>query len=271
MKSTPFFRSKFFLNQVLIALGSVILLVWLTLWVLKWYTHHGEQLSVPDLHGMKLEDATKTIIDNKLKYEVIDSSFDPKYEPKTVLQQRPLAGAKVKRKRKLFLTINANAPEQIQLPNLVDHSFRQAYEILLTAGFKIGRLEYEDSRFFNLVLYPKINGDSVGTGFMVHKGATVDLVLGKGNMRKLLIPKLINEQLFKAKETIILSNLNVGKVQFDKSVVSHADSMQAKIFRQRPMFGKGYRVDPGSEVQIWLTTDSLKLLNSRLLLQQQTN
>lgn len=251
-----------------IALGIVIVLIWITLFGLKWYTHHGEKLTVPDLYGNNLEQAIETIKDENLRYTIYDSIYNPKYEPGTILDQRPLAGAIVKRNRNVFLTINAHNPEQVRFPNLVDNSFRQAYELLVTNGFKIGKLEYKESQFFNLVLFPKYKGDSIGEGSMIDKGATIDLVLGNGNTYSVLVPNLIKRNNIQAQEKIILSNLNVGKVHFDETVFSHSDSIKAKVFKQFPAFDENQRVDLGNKIDIWLTIDTLKLQKADSLLQK---
>ncbi|NOU61866.1 PASTA domain-containing protein [Marinifilum caeruleilacunae] len=268
MKSNHFFKSKFFLIQVGIALGITIVLVWITLSGLKWYTHHGEKLTVPNLYGRSLEEAEQKIDEENLRFTVYDSIYNPKYAPGTVLDQRPLAGAIVKRNRNLFLTINAHQPEQVRFPNLVDNSFRQAYELLITNGFKIGRLEYSKSQFFNLVLYPKHKGDSIGAGTMIDKGATIDLVLGRGNTFGVLAPNLMGKSNAQAKEKIILSNLNIGKVEFDESIVSHSDSLNAKVFKQYPSYNEDRKIRPGNNIDIWLTRDTLKLQQADSLLQQ---
>ncbi len=268
MKSTNFFKSKFFLIQLGIALLITIAIVWITLSGLRWYTHHGEKLTVPDLFGTSLENAAKTIDEENLRFTVYDSIYNPKYEPGTVLDQRPIAGSIVKRNRSLFLTINAHKPEQVRFPNLVDNSFRQAYELLITNGFKIGRLEYAKSQFFNLVLYPKYKGDSIGSGSMIDKGATIDLVLGRGNTFGVLAPNLMGKNNTQAKEKIIMSNLNVGKVQFDESIKNHIDSIQAKVFKQYPDYNENLKIRPGNNIDLWLTKDTLKLQQADSLLQQ---
>ncbi|MPQ47616.1 PASTA domain-containing protein [Marinifilum sp. N1E240] len=268
MKSGNFFKSKLFLFQIGLALLVTIVLVWITLSGLKWYTHHGEKLSVPDLYGSSLEDAANKIESENLRYSVYDSIYDPKLEPGTVLDQRPIAGAIVKRNRNLFLTINAHKPEQVRFPNLVDNSFRQAYELLMTNGFKIGRLEYNESQFFNLVLYPKYKGDSINTGSMINKGATIDLVLGRGKTYGIIAPNLIGKSQIQAKEKIILSNLNLGSIRYDESVLNHMDSLKAKVFKQYPTYNEDRKIRPGSNIDVWLTTDTIKLHQADSILQK---
>lgn len=251
-----------------LALLITIVLVWITLSGLKWYTHHGEKLSVPDLYGSSLEDAANKIESENLRYSVYDSIYNPKLEPGTILDQRPIAGAIVKRNRNLFLTINAHKPEQIRFPNLVDNSFRQAYELLITNGFKIGRLEYKESQFFNLVLYPKYKGDSINAGSMINKGATIDLVLGRGKTYGILAPNLMGKSQIQAKEKIILSNLNLGSTRYDESVQNHMDSLKAKVFKQYPTYNEDRKIRPGSNIDVWLTTDTIKLHQADSILQK---
>ena len=267
MKSVNFFKSKLFIIQIGIALSIIILLVWITLTSLKWYTHHGEELTVPDLYGMNLENAINKIEAENLRYTIFDSIYNSQYEPGAVMDQRPLAGAIVKRNRNLFLTINSRQPEQVRFPNLVDNSFRQAYELLVTSGFKIGRLEYADNQFFNLVLYPKYMGDSIQAGSMIDKGATIDLVLGRGNNNRILAPNLMGKNHTQAKEKIILSNMNLGKIRFDESITNRFDSLQAKVYKQYPSYDEDQKVRPGTNIDIWLTQDSIKLHNADSLLQ----
>jgi len=268
MKSVNFFKSRLFLIQIAIALLVTIVLIWITLISLKWYTHHGEKLEVPDLYGMSLEEAESKLESEQLKFSIYDSMYNPNFAPGSVLDQRPLAGAIVKRKRNLFLTINASKPEQVRFPNLVDNSFRQAYELLITNGFKIGKLEYIDNQFFNLVLFPKYNGDTIHAGSMINKGSSIDLVLGKGDNNGIIAPNLIGKTNTQAKEKIILSNMNVGGTKFDASVSNHLDSIQAKIWKQSPSFNNNQKIRPGSKIDIWLTRDSLKFQRADSLLQK---
>lgn len=268
MKSVNFFKSRLFLIQLGIALLVTIVLIWITLISLRWYTHHGEKLEVPDLYGMSLEVAENKLESEQLKFSIYDSIYNPNFAPGSVLDQRPLAGSIVKRKRNLFLTINANQPEQVRFPNLVDNSFRQAYELLITNGYKIGKLEYIENQFFNLVLYPKFNGDTIHAGSLINKGSCIDLVLGKGDNNRILAPNLIEKTNSQAEEKIILSNMNLGRIKFDASISNHSDSIQAKIWKQSPSFNNNKKMRPGSKIDIWLTKDSLKLQHADSLLQQ---
>lgn len=269
MKPTHFLKSKLFLIQLGIALIITIVLIWITLLNLRLYTHHGEEIIVPDLYGMSLEDAGKKVKSENFRYSIFDSIYNPKFKAGTVLDQRPLPGAVVKENRNLFLTINSMKPEQVRFPNLVDNSFRQAYELLVSSGFKIGKLEYIENQFFNLVLYPKYNGETIQEGSMIDKGATIDLVLGLGDNDQINAPNLIGKNQAQAKEKIILSNMNLGRIIFDESIQNHFDSLQAKVWKQYPSIEDEQKIRPGTNIDIWLTRDSVRLHRSDSLLHDQ--
>jgi beta-lactam-binding protein with PASTA domain len=251
-----FLKSRLFFIQLGIALTIIAILTWLTLTSLKWYTHHGEKLKVPDLYGLNIENAIKTIENKKLKYSIYDSTYNAKLEPGTILAQSPKAGAIVKRNRNLFLTINAHKPEQVSFPNIADNSFRQAFELLISNGFTVGKIEYQESEFFNLVLFAKHKGDSIAGGNKISKGSTIDLILGKGKNHQVLIPNLMGIKQNQFNEKIVLSNLNVGTIHFDESVQTREDSLHAKVYKQEPIFDENIRIELGQNINVWLTNDT---------------
>lgn len=251
-----FLKSRLFFIQLGIAFTIIAILTWLTLTSLKWYTHHGEKLKVPDLYGLNIENAIKTIENENLKYSIYDSTYNAKLEPGTILAQSPKAGAIVKRNRNLFLTINAHKPEQVSFPNIADNSFRQAFELLISNGFTVGKIEYQESEFFNLVLFAKHKGDSIAGGNKISKGSTIDLILGKGKNHQVLIPNLMGIKQNQFNEKIVLSNLNVGTIHFDESVQTREDSLHAKVYKQEPIFDENIRIELGQNINVWLTNDT---------------
>ena len=73
-------------------------------------TNHGENISVPNLIGMELNEINSFLYDRDLRYEILeDSSYSSEYSPFTVLQQNPSPGSKVKENRKIYLTINSKS------------------------------------------------------------------------------------------------------------------------------------------------------------------
>ena len=119
-----------------------------------------------------------------------------------------------------------------------------------------------------MVLFPKFQGDTIHAGSMIDKGATVDLVLGKGSNRGIIAPNLLGKSTLQAKEKIILSNMNLGKITFDQTIINHLDSLQAKVWKQSPAFNEDRKIKVGSNINIWLTRDSVKIHQADSILQK---
>ncbi len=266
MRLKQFLKSKAFYKHLGLAIVIASTLIWITLQSLSFYTNHGEKIKVPNLYGLSLKESAKLVKENKLRYTIYDSVYNSDLPAGCILDQSPKVNALVKRKRTIFLTINSHKPEQIRFPNLVDNSFRQAYEILITNGFKIGKLKYVDYDYYNLVLHPEYKGDTINKGDLIDKGSRIDLVLGKGKNIRIQTPELVGQFYNDAKEHILLSNLNIGYLSFDESVTNFTDSVNAQVYQQSHAFEQNERIAPGSKINLWLTTDSLKIKDAQAYL-----
>lgn len=269
MRLKQFFKSKSFYKHLGLSIIIGAALIWITLQSLSFYTNHGEEIQVPNLYNLSIDEGKSLIEENKLRYTIYDSVYNSKLPAGCILDQSPKANALVKRNRTIFLTINSLKPEQVRFPNLVDNSFRQAYEILITNGFKIGKLDYVDYDYYNLVLYPKFSGDSIKHGDLIDKGSRIDLVLGKGKNIRIQTPELIGKNYDDSKERIILSSLNIGRVSFDSSVLNLSDSLNAQVYQQSHAYEENSKIAPGSRINLWLTTDSIKIKDAKAYIKNQ--
>ncbi|PSR04080.1 MAG: hypothetical protein BRD49_06095, partial [Bacteroidetes bacterium SW_10_40_5] len=177
MRILKFLISKVFLINLLIALLIGFGLLWGFFQYLKVYTHHNESLSVPDLKGKKVAEAQEALNDKNMRIEISDSVYVPGKQPKTVIEQHPRPLSKVKRNRKIYLTLNTTNPPKVELPDLKDVSLRQALKILKTHDLKVGELKYVPGIAKNAVKRMKRDGEQIKAGKEVPKGTAVDLVL----------------------------------------------------------------------------------------------
>ena len=107
MNFIRFLFSRSFIKQLIWAIVAVVLVSFLTLKWLKYYTNHGAFVEVPSLLGLSLNDADKTLKSFELVAQVQDSSnYNPKYPSGAVIEQEPIAGSKVKESRKIYLILN---------------------------------------------------------------------------------------------------------------------------------------------------------------------
>nr|WP_319999293.1 PASTA domain-containing protein [uncultured Draconibacterium sp.] len=257
MSLGKFITSRAFLKHLLIAIGLVALLLFITFKGLKRYTQHGISYPVPALTGLSLPEATASTEANKLRVEVIDSVYNKNFEPGTVVDQLPLANSHVKENRVIRITINSIDPEKVILPRLTDISFRQAQVLIESTGLKVGNISYQPSEYNDLVLKSLQDSVEIFEGDKIIKDSEVDLVVGRsqGNMQTSL-PNLTGFSLEEAQATITDAMLNTGSVIYDETTKTAEDSASAKIWKQLPNPKFTKQVNLGSPVDIWLTADT---------------
>src|SRR5690606_16179183 len=145
------------------------------------YTNHGETVTVPDLSGFHYQELEKYLNDRDLLLRVTpDSGFQADVPPLQVLKQNPKPGAKVKRDRKIYVTLNAANPPLITMPNLVNTPLKNAQEILSNYGLVRGEIIYVPDIGRNVVLEQKYRGRDIKEGMEIAKGSQIDFVVGDG-------------------------------------------------------------------------------------------
>lgn len=244
-----FLKSKIFLRNLLVFVIVVFIFIILILKFLKIYTHHGESLSVPDLKGYTLEEVKEICQEKNLRYVVIDSVYVPDVRYFTVVEQNPRPYSKVKRKRKIYLTICSDTPPRVKLPDLRDVTLRQAISILQSYGLKLGELEYVPDIGKNLVLKVKKNGRILSPGDFVSKGSKIDLVLGDGlSSEKVAVINVVGLTYDEAIFALSGIGLNIGAVILDQAV---RDTASCIVYKQYPE-PSDVMIPQGDAVDIWL-------------------
>jgi hypothetical protein len=255
-----FLLTKKFLRHLGLAAAIALILLLGTLVWLKVYTHHGQAITVPDLTGLTGDEVDDVTSSRRLRFEVIDSVFSTEMPRGTVIKQNPKANSRVKKNRKIFLTMNAVNQEMVAMPQLLGLSFRQARLAMQNAGLSQGTIEYRPDYAKNNVLQQMHNGSVIKEGTEITKGAMIDLVLGMGlSSSTTRIPDLVGTGLEEATEIISRYYLNTGAVTYDESFQDAVDSAGAFIWRQYPEFDEFRRLNMGMEMDIWLSLDSMLL------------
>ncbi|MFC4720708.1 PASTA domain-containing protein [Geojedonia litorea] len=182
MSLVKFLSSKVFLKQIVIAFVAIVIISFLMMQWLKVSTNHGDFVVVPDLKGKTLEVVEIELDDADLRMEIQDSAnYNPKYPKFSVIEQYPLAGAKVKEDRKIYLILNPSGYRKVAVPNIVRRTFRQAKPTLEALGFEVGSITYSNDIGKDEVLAMKFEGKTLEEGDMLPITSKIDLVLGNGN------------------------------------------------------------------------------------------
>lgn len=244
--------------NIAILLVVMAILVGGMLFYLDTYTHHGEQITVRPLEGRTLEEVEELLATNKLNYVVNDTGYTAELPPGAVISQNPKAGSLVKENRTIYLTINDVEPPKVGFPDLKYKSIRVATSILKTKDIRIGNIDYRPSTEVsgndNYILQMLFNGDTLSPGDMIHRGATIDLVVSSGmEGGDVTTPTLIGLSLNEL--TVLLSayQLNIGSVVVAPGVElgdTYDDTLAAIVYKQIPAPETPYKV--GAPVDVFI-------------------
>lgn len=167
------------LNLALMAAFLMVIVILLG-WAAAVYTHHGEEISVPDICNKKFPDAENLLKAAGLTIVVNDTSYNRHLPPDCILQQSPDPGQKVKSGRVVYVTINASTKPTLIMPDIVDNSsLREAMAKLRILGFKTGEPQYVTGE--KDWVYGAISrGQRLAAGDKVPIDAMVILLVGNG-------------------------------------------------------------------------------------------
>lgn len=183
MTISEFFKKIFSRPLFGNCLGIVVVTIVLALASLLFiniYTHHGREVTVPNICGMDQSVAQRKLEALGLRMEVTDTGYVYNAAPFSVLEQNLKPGEKVKPGRIILITINADGPRQIALPDIADNcSRREAEDKLRVLGFKLGATEYVQGDP-DWVYGIKVNGKNVMAGTRVSINSPITLVVGSG-------------------------------------------------------------------------------------------
>lgn len=256
-KAKAFF-SNWIVKNLLAAVAVVAVVVGAAALLLNIVTYHNKEYSVPDLTGMSVKDAEFAAHQEGMRTEVVDSVYVSRLRRGAVYRQNPPAGAKVKKGRRIVLTINAVTPKKVTMPNLIGYSMRQAKAELASRGLTLGKLIYVNDIATNNVLRQIHDNMQIEPGVPIESESVIDLVVGLNDSDHVTyIPDVRGLKTLSAADAIHDNSLNIRKMIYDESVKNYDDTLSATVYRQVP----SATMEPcrmGSEVTLYLTADKVK-------------
>jgi len=176
-----YIKSKEFIRTIITIVVVVIISIFGLMKWLNYHTKHDQKINVPNLEQLTLDETEKILKNLNLSYVVIDSaSFNPKFPPRSVIEQNPVAGDFVKENRKIYLTLNPSDYRKITIPNVLDQTKRQVVIQLKSIGFRIGKERYIPDLGKDVVRGLEIDKKEIKPGDKLPKNTQIDLVLGDG-------------------------------------------------------------------------------------------
>lgn len=243
--------------NLLLAVAFVALLLVGVSVGLKLITQHGKTVETPDFTNLTISQAQKVASDGHVHVKVVDSVFVRRLPGGVVYRQQPKPGSIVKKDRSVFLTINSVVPRKVVMPNLYGYSVTEARAELQNRGLNLGKLNYVRDIATNTVLGQSCEGKEIKAGDLVVNGSTIDLKVGVSrDEANTVVPRVVGMKYVRAVDALHDRFLNAGRVRFDESVHSYADSLNAVVYKQDAM---GEEKTLGSNINLYLTLDTAKV------------
>jgi eukaryotic-like serine/threonine-protein kinase len=218
-------------------------------------TNHGLSIHVPDLAGMTMEEAQRILQEKSLRVGINDSSYSDTAKALTILKQFPAKGEEVKENRTIYVSINRVTPPTLPVPDLVDRSLINAEVVLKSNELRLGRVYYEASPFRNLVKEMQHKGKVVLPGTRLHKGATIDLIVGDGKgPADFVVGNLVGNPFKTAVLKLSGWNLHLGTVEIPEG--QDTTGVTPFVYKQLPLPGDSVRI--GEPIHLWIAPKGYK-------------
>jgi len=230
-KFISYLKTTSFRNNLIAAVLTVVVLLMVAFFSLRYYTKHGQGLNVPVLKGLDFNQAVNKLEELGLRYEV-DSVYIMDSPPGIVVDQDPNAGTFVKSNRTIYLTINTALAPNAKFPDIELKTLTEAQALIESFGLKLGDTTYKADVSRDVVLQATFGGQVIKPGESLPKGSRIDLVLGdgKGN-EEVEIPPLIGLTKDEAIFVLRQGALNLGVINYEGTIT---DTANAVVIRQDP-------------------------------------
>jgi beta-lactam-binding protein with PASTA domain len=211
--------------------------------LLPWYVNQGGIIEVPAVGGYTFERAERILDSAGLEARKGDVRLDREHPAGTVITQNPLPGHKVKRGRRVYLTVSGGELTAT-VPNVRGRTLRDARFALEREGLKIGEPDYQPSDEFptNTVM-----DQTIAAGSKVRRDTEVGVVISQGPASdQVSVPDLNGKNLAEAQRIILASRLRVGNISYLPS----AELLPNTVMEQYPRAGE--RVGSGQAIDLFV-------------------
>lgn len=251
------FHWKVLLNFV-IAIGLFVGLTYLTFRWLEFHTKHGKEIPVPNVVNLSLKESIKILDDVGLTYEIDSTNYDPKYKSLQVLQTYPTAGSHVKSDRTIRLKVNPSTWAKVSVPNILNKYKNTAFSQLERIGLKVGDTIYEPSIQPDAVIRMFFHGEELKPGALLPRFSEINLVIGSGPMRNIMIPNTVGLTVREAKTIIEQNHFSLGVINFEDG----QNNMDALVYYQDPA-ANDIR-DQGQQIDLWASNKTPAEMYSKI-------
>ncbi|MCX7904208.1 MAG: Stk1 family PASTA domain-containing Ser/Thr kinase [Caloramator sp.] len=193
---------------------SLIILLFLSITALGYFAFSRylvtKDVKVPNVVGLSKEDARKILEDNRLTME-IEGTQSSDLPEGAVIATIPEEGTMVK-ENSIIRVIISSGPKMVIVPDLKGLDLTYAETLLRNNKLNLGNI---DKQYSDEIQKGYIIDQNPLSGTEVKEGTAIDLIISEGpQIRIVKVPNLLGMSLEQAKQTLKLSGLNLGTVNY---------------------------------------------------------
>ncbi len=222
--------------NILIVIGISALLILFTSTFLSFYTKHNKVSYLPALAGQDFNSSLEVF--DSLNFDIeVDSIYQPKYKPGSIVSQIPKGGKDVKYGRNVMVVYNKYVRPKVRLPNFINLTLRSASIVLKKNMLLMGDTVFKHDITKGIILEQWVNGKKLNPGVEIPVGVKVSFVvsagLGEPNIPlKLLVGMTYPEMM----QYMRMNELN-PQILWTGAI---RDTASARVFMQYPMHINNY-------------------------------
>lgn len=247
---------KYTAYAVLLFLGIFFLSIFL--W-LRIYTHHGQELNLPDYTGFQYEDAFKDAARKKFRMSISDSIHILGKPGGQILKQNPAPHTLVKEKRMIYVTITKRSPDKIlsgRLPEMYGKNYERKKRELdehFQIKSKVIEKRYdpaEEGQILEVKYKGKTVMDSKGRNneIQIEKGEVLDFIISEKSGALVNVPNLVCKTYDEAQ--FLLENLGLIIGEVKKEGVVDDLSLAFVIAQVPPADGGTIKMSSGIQLTV---------------------
>jgi len=219
-------------------------------------TRQGEEVVLADLSGKSYHRIRQLLEERGFVTEVIDSVYKPDTPPMVVIAQDPLPGTRIKKGRKIYLTLSSYTPPQVPFPRVEGLPYDQVHRLLTESyGFSVGEVLVVSGEVSDVVQEARYKGEPLMPGTLVPKYSRIDLVVVRSaGLGKVPLVKVVGLPLAEAMARLAEAGLSVGQIRYKPNPTYPAGI----VFQQYPQKAPGDSLSRGYPVDLFVSGEPPK-------------
>ncbi len=222
--------------------SSIVCLV-LIVFVSPYITQKKTKVDVPNVKGMKEDQASLVLKNKDLLLLISEEREDPNYENGVILDQDPLPGFTIEKGSLIKVTMNKKSAPLIAegaIPDVRGQQLMQAKERLEQSGYIVGRIEFQESESY---LKDQVISMNPPPGSKSMKGTIINIIVSTG-VSEITVPNVYRKSISGARIRLEKAGLKLGNVRYTTNIELPFDI----VVSQHP--SSGTKANSGSSVNI---------------------